>query len=201
MTDGRFGPVGYNPKNKVHVIYDLGWNDQMSLILVQKAGPGALVVLDYIEDNFKTLDHYVNLLKQMPYNWGKDWLPHDGNTRDFKTGLSTAEILKKYGRKVGQVPQIGIEPGIKMARMVLGRCWFNKAKTDRLIECLKRYRRSVPTTTGEPGSPVHDEHSHGADAFRYLAVVAEQLSNEDDAMAMPRVRSYQQSTTSMGPLG
>jgi hypothetical protein len=26
---------------------------------------------------------------------------------------------------------------------------------------------------------VHDEYSHGADAFRYLALVAPQLSNED----------------------
>jgi phage terminase large subunit len=48
-----------------------------------------------------------------------------------------------------------------------------------LIQCLKRYRRGVPTTTGEPGAPVHDEWSHGADAFRYLHIVAPSLSNED----------------------
>lgn len=57
--------------------------------------------------------------------------------------------------------------------------YFDKTKANRLVQCLKRYRRNIPTTTGEPASPVHDEWSHGADAFRYLALVAPQLSNED----------------------
>jgi phage terminase large subunit len=43
---------------------------------------------------------------------------------------------------------------------------------------LKRYRRIVPSTTDEPSTPAHDEFSHGADAFRYLALVADQLTNE-----------------------
>lgn len=46
------------------------------------------------------------------------------------------------------------------------------------MQCLKRYRRGIPQTTGEPGAPVHDEWSHGADAFRYLHIVADSLSNE-----------------------
>ncbi len=51
------------------------------------------------------------------------------------------------------------------------------------MECLKRYRRGVPASTGEPGNPVHDEWSHGADAFRYTALNAESLTNEDWGMA------------------
>ena len=54
----------------------------------------------------------------------------------------------------------------------------DKAKAARLVECLKRYRRGVPASTGEPGRPVHDEWSHGADAFRYLAINADGLTNE-----------------------
>jgi phage terminase large subunit len=59
------------------------------------------------------------------------------------------------------------------------RVWFNKERTERLIECLKRYRRHVSNTTGEPGKPVHDEFSHGADAFRYLAMCADELTNAE----------------------
>jgi len=201
IVESRVCPVAYNSNNKVHAIWDLGWNDSMSIILVQKAGPNALAILEYIEDNFKTLDYYANLLKSKPYNWGKDYLPHDGNTKDFKTGMSTAEILRRYGRKVAQTPNIRVEDGIKAARMVLPRCWFNKQKTERLVECLKRYRRSIPTTTGEPGSPVHCEYSHGADAFRYLSVVADQLTNEDDGMRMKPVGAFRPSDPMMGPLG
>jgi phage terminase large subunit len=37
----------------------------------------------------------------------------------------------------------------------------------------------VSQATGEPGKPVHDEFSHGADALRYLAVCSDEMSNDD----------------------
>lgn len=52
--------------------------------------------------------------------------------------------------------------------MAFPRCYFDKRKTVRLLECLKRYRRDVHQKTNEPTAPLHDEFSHGADAFRYL---------------------------------
>jgi len=69
--------------------------------------------------------------------------------------------------------------------MLFPRCYFDKDKTERLVECLKRYGRSVNQTTGEPGAPLHDEHSHGSDAFRYLAIVAEQMTNDERFITDP----------------
>lgn len=201
VMDGRIGMVAYNPFSPVHVIWDLGWNDSMSLILVQRAGPNALAVLEYIEESKKTLDWYVAELAKRPYNWGRDWLPHDAKHKDFKTGQTTHEILRKLKRKTAEVPNIGVENGIKAARMVFPRLWFSKPKTERLIECLKRYRRDIPTSTGEPGAPVHDEYSHGADALRYLAVVAEKLTSETEDHQMPRVAGFRATDSAMGPLG
>jgi phage terminase large subunit len=63
--------------------------------------------------------------------------------------------------------------------MAFGQLYINKAKCERLIQCLKRYKRGVPVSTGEPGSPVHDEWSHGADMFRYMASTAPKMINED----------------------
>jgi phage terminase large subunit len=57
--------------------------------------------------------------------------------------------------------------------------YFDKTNTVRLVECLKRYRRVVSIKTDEAGEPMHDQYSHGADAFRYLAVGIDQLNNED----------------------
>lgn len=197
ISDGRICPVPYNPKLKAHAVWDLGWNDAMSIIIVQRHLSSVLVV-DYIEDSHKTLDYYAAKLKAMPYNWGHDWLPHDGNTKDFKTGKSTAEILKTFGRKTKQTPNIPIESGIKAARQTFGQCYFDKSKTVRLVECLKRYRRSLPATTGEPGSPIHDEYSHGADAFRYLGVVADMLKNEDEYAPVVSEARFIPSDMSMG---
>jgi phage terminase large subunit len=50
---------------------------------------------------------------------------------------------------------------------------------------LKRYRRQINQTTNEAGAPLHDEFSHGADAFRYLAVIADQMTNEDMNLGDP----------------
>jgi phage terminase large subunit len=67
--------------------------------------------------------------------------------------------------------------------------YFNKDRAARLVECLKRYRRQINTTTNEPGNPVHDEFSHGADAFRYLALNADAMTNETwgGAISYPRL--------------
>jgi len=178
VEKGRICNVPYDPQLKVHVIFDLGWNDSMSLILVQKH-LSELRVIEYIEDRQRTLDWFSAELKKKNLNWGTLFLPHDGQHKDYKSGKSAQEIMQALGWSVQIVPKQDVESGIRMARMAFPRIWFDRDKTPRLIECLRRYRRAIPTTTGEPGNPVHDEFSHGADAFRYLAVSADRLSNED----------------------
>lgn len=174
----RLCSVAYDPAFKVHVVFDLGWNDQMSLILVQRH-LSELRVIEYIEDRQKTLDWFSAELKKKNLNWGKLWLPHDGAHGDYKTGKSAQQILRELGWDVEIIPVQPIETGIRAARMAFPRVWMDQAKADRLMQCLRRYRRGIPSTTGEPGAPVHDEFSHGADAFRYLCVSAERMTNED----------------------
>ena len=179
-SEGRIRDVPHDPLLKVHAIWDLGWNDSMSIILAQRSA-SEIRVIDYIEDSHRTLGDYAQDLNAMKFQWGTDWLPHDGYSKDFKTGKSAQEILTAMGRNVpstlDQVPRMDIEGGIKAARLVFPRIYFDKTKAKRLIECLKRYRRHINQTTNEPGAPLHDEFSHGADAFRYLCVVADQMTN------------------------
>ncbi len=177
-SEGRITSVGHDRLLKTHAVWDLGWNDSMAIIIVQRSA-SELRVIDYIEDSHKKLSDYVDMLKAKPYTWGQDWIPHDGFTKDYKTGKSADEMLRAMGRNVSRIPNMDIEGGIKAAREVFDRIWFDKAKAERLVECLKRYRRNIGQRTGEAGSPLHDEFSHGADAFRYLALVADQLRNND----------------------
>lgn len=178
VSSGRFCEVPYDPALKVHVIWDLGWNDSMSLILAQRH-LSALRVIEYLEDSFKTLDWWSSELKERRYNWGKLWLPHDGAHGDYKTGKSAKQLLEALKWEVDIVPKQPVETGIRSARMALPQTYIDRNRAGRLMECLRRYRRGIPVNTGEPGAPVHDEFSHGADAYRYLATVAERLSNED----------------------
>ena len=177
--DGRVRNVPYDPILKVHTVWDLGWNDALTVIMVQRSG-SELRILDYIEDSHRTLADYVADLRDRRYAWGTDWIPHDGAARDFKTGKSTEEVLRNLGRNPRVIPIDDVEEGIKAARMVFPRCYFDKDKAQRLLHCLKRYRRTINKQTDEAGSPLHDEFSHGADAFRYMATIADQMTNSND---------------------
>lgn len=180
-ADGRITLVPYDPLLPVHTVWDLGWNDAMTIGMVQR-GPKHVAVIDYIEDHGRLLSWYVGELEKRPYRWGIDFLPHDGKTKDFKTGKSTEQILRELGRKNVQVlDRISVEEGIKATRMMLYRAYFSETKTGRLIECLKRYRRDINQRTGEAGEPLHDEFSHGADMTRYIAMAEPLMDNDAGA--------------------
>lgn len=177
-AEKRICNVPYDPMLKVHVVFDLGWNDAMAISLVQKHS-SELRIIEYIETSHKTLDYYSVMLKEKHLNWGTMYLPHDGRHKDYKTGKSAEEIMRALGWTVAITPNMSIEDGLRMTRMTFGRMYFDKAKTERLVQCAKRYRRSINQQTQEPGAPLHDEWSHGADNLRYIAVNAEKMTNDD----------------------
>jgi len=76
-------------------------------------------------------------------------------------------------------PNMSVEDGIRVTRMAFGRMYFDKERTARLVQCAKRYRRAINKQTNEPGAPLHDEWSHGADNLRYVAINADDMRNED----------------------
>ena len=188
LLEKRITRVPTDPMLKTHAVWDLGWNDSMSIILVQRAA-SELRVIDYIEDSHRALPEYISELKAMPFEWGNDWLPHDGFATRHQTGKADNEVLKALGRSPMMTPNVEVEQGIRTARLVFPRIYFNDTPgVARLIECLKRYRRNVSRSTGEAGTPRHDEFSHGADAFRYLALVADQLTNSVAKTPRPTAR-------------
>ena len=176
-SEGRVCPVPYDPGLPVHTVWDLGWNDAMTIGMVQR-GPQDVRIIDYIEDSHRTLDWYVAQLEKRPYRWGTDFLPHDGKTKNFQTGKSTQQQLQSMGRRDVQVlSAMNVEEGIKLARMLFPRCFFDESKTARLLECLRRYRRAIHTKTDEPMAPLHDEFSHGADMYRYIGQAIDLMRN------------------------
>ena len=185
----RYRPMPYDPSLPVHTIWDLGWNDAMTIIMVQKPVPSAVSIIGYIEDSFHTYAEYVGELNELKYVWGTDWLPHDGENKDPKDGKSAKMVLEGLNRKVKIIPRSDVESGIKATRMMFPRVYIDDTKLEwsgtgyrdctRLMDCLKRYRRAIPTSTNEPAQPVHDEYSHGADAFRGLGMIVDQITNDD----------------------
>lgn len=176
--DARVRPVPHDPALKTHTVWDLGFADFMSVIFVQRGADGALRVIDYLQDNRKPLDYYVRALRDKPYSYGTDFIPHDGASKHFLTGKSTQEVMQAMGRQVVVLPRIDVDEGIKLARMVFPRVYIDEARGDKLIDCLQNYKYGVNATTGAYTQPVHDDASHGADAFRYLAMCEGQMTND-----------------------
>lgn len=187
-ADGRVREVPYDPLLPVHTIWDLGWNDAMTIGFAQRSHTEVRVI-DYIEDSNRTLDWYVGQIEKRQYRWGTDYLPHDGRARNFQTGKSTEEALQGMGRNVAVLPASGVEEGIRQARLLWPRCYFDRTRTTRLLECLKRYRRQINEKTDEPTGPLHDEYSHGADMFRYLGQAVDLMAGAANDSAFSSFKS------------
>ena len=173
----RLGRVPYDPMLKVHTIWDLGFV-RMPVTCVQRQGP-ELRIIKYIENESADYANVVTELNKLNYNWGKDFLPHDAGTHSPHTGKTPEQIVKALGRRVELVPKLDIEDGIKAARMIFPRLYIDKENAGGLFERLKRYRRRINQATLQAEAPLHDENCDGSDTVRYLAVVADQLKNED----------------------
>jgi phage terminase large subunit len=178
VASGRIRNVPYDPMLKVHTVWDLGWNDSTSIICVQRAG-AEVRIIDYIEGDHRTLADYAHDLKERKWNRGTDWLPHDGNAKSLQTGKTPKEVLAQLDCNPEIVDNLEVEQGIHAARLLFPRVYFDKDKTGPLTNALKRYRRQQNQATGAFGAPLHDDNSHPADAFRYLAVVVDKLGNSE----------------------
>lgn len=179
-SNNRIGNVPYDPLLKVHRIWDLGWNDLMSVLFVQRQA-SELRIIRYVEGNKRTYADFIGEFSTYGYRYGTDWIPHDGRAKSPESGRSPQMILEQLGCKVEITEDIGLENGIKAARQMFPRVYVDRENAGEIVTRLGRYRRRINAETGTATTPVHDDSSHGADAFRYLAVVADQLSNDDDA--------------------
>jgi len=172
----RLCNVPYDPMLKVHVVVDLGFNDYMSLLLCQRLG-SEIRIIRYIEDRQRYIPSYHQELKDLKLNYGTLYLPHDGRAKHV-TGPSAEKQFKDLGWNVEIVDEIGLEQGIRKAREVFPRVVMDKENASDLANRLGRYRRRV-NSEGQASTPVHDDDSHGADGFRYMSIVADQMTNEN----------------------
>jgi hypothetical protein len=176
---GQIRPVPYDASLKVHTVWDLGFADSMSIICVQKGPDGVIRIVDYIQDNRKPLDWYISQLEAKPYNFGVDYMPHDAEAKHFLTGKCAKDVMESRGRSVTIVPKASVEDGIQAARRIFNRCYFDDVRADKLIDCLQNYSYRLNQQTGVYTEPLHNEYSHGADAFRYLAMIEGTMVNEE----------------------
>jgi len=167
----RITRVPYDASKPVHTFWDIGWSDSTSIWFAQQIGYEYRLI-DFHQDQQKTIPHYLQVLQQRGYVYGTDYLPHDAQAKTIISGgRSMQQMLQEAGRKVDIVPNTGVAEGINAARTLFGQCVFDEAKCADGLQALRRYRYDVDAETGQwSKKPLHDANSHAADAFRYFAL-------------------------------
>lgn len=191
---GRVTRVPYDPSLLVSTDWDLGVDDATAIVWSQLVpGSGEVRILDYYEANGQGLDHYARVLKDKPYAYDTHWAPHDIEVRELTTGRSRIELARQLGLNFAVSPRVqNVAERIYAARSIFPLCWFDEAKTSRLLEHLQHYRWK-PMGTDATGNqlPIHDASSHGADAFGGLAHRNPRTARKVEALAGRDLRKAQ----------
>jgi len=177
LTDGgRITEVEYDPLFPVHTAWDLGYSDDTAIWWYQVVH-GEIRLLDYHSSNGQPVAFYAGIIQareeERGYVYGTHWLPHDARA---KTLSSNRSVIEQLGDKIPLktikiTPNLKLQDGIQASRLALTRAWFDHKCTDG-IECLRQYQREYDEDKKVfRDKPRHDWTSHGADAFRYLAIV------------------------------
>lgn len=173
--EGRITRVPYQAVKPVHAVFDLGWADNTAIWFLQFVGMETRLIR-YMENSQKPISWYLAQMQSFGYVYDTIWLPHDAENKTLAAnGRSIEEIVRASGLKTQVLPRIPVTDSINAARTMFPSCWFDRENTDLGLQCLKHYRYDVDPESGQfSRMPQHDRYSHGADAFRYIAMVVKE---------------------------
>jgi hypothetical protein len=153
----------------------LGYSDDTAIWWFQVVH-GEIRLLDYHSSNGQPVAFYCGIIQlreaERGYQYGKHYLPHDARAKTLASNRSIIEQLsdKLEVSKMKIVPSLSLQDGIQASRLALTRAWFDY-KCEDGIECLRQYQREYDEDKKVfRDKPRHDWTSHGADAFRMLAI-------------------------------
>ncbi len=164
----------------VNTFWDLGRGDMTSIWFHQRVGMENRF-LRYYENSGEDLSHYVQYLQGLGYVFGTHYLPHDANYKRLgespDTNRSIKEMLEDMlpGHRFEIVPRVSaLSTGIQAVRNVFASCWFDETGCRVGLGRLQNYRKKWNKATGAwSDEPLHNDNSHGSDAFRQFGQAAD----------------------------
>jgi hypothetical protein len=205
---GRVTRVPYESLLPVNTYWDLGIGDATAIWFAQLTPSGEFRLIDYYENQGEPLPHYIGVVKSKPYTYGEHWAPHDIEVREYTTGHSRLDVARSQNFNFNVGKRLPIEDGINAVRMVLPRCWFDAERTEQGREALQgyRYRKNTRLDEYDRHAPEHDWASHGADAFRLLALqhytpTAKDIAKFGQRQAVQELVRLQQQSRMVGGTG
>lgn len=188
---GRIGDFPYDPAYPVDTAWDIGVDDHTAIWFLQNNGRQVRVI-DYYETSGEGPEQIVpatlpeldpdiraaalqmhEIGRTEPFVYGRHFLPHDVKVREWGAGAKQRSLtLIEYGVKPMNIG-VATNPAdrINAVRKLLPVTYFNntgrvQAGLTRLRQYSRKWNDSMKTYT----TPLHDENSHGSDAFGEYAI-------------------------------
>lgn len=181
LKEGRVCDLPIIPGVAVNTFWDIGMSDTTVIWFHQQVGPWHHWI-DFYENSGEQVAHYVKVLREKGYIYGKHYLPHDGMNTEWagngnKTRLQVLQDL--LPGTVVLVERIdNLQDGIDMVRQALPRCRFDRTRCGEDppgsgrggLPALMSYRKAWNERLDVwHDYPLHDWASNGADGFRQWA--------------------------------
>jgi len=197
MEKGQMSDWPHDPRRPVNTYWDLGFGDKCAIWFVQSYG-GYYYFIDYVESKGETIEWYVRHLRTKEYNYGEHWIPHDGVDAEIHKKFVNSKdkspemVMRELGLNVRIAAKNLVSIGIDAARTIFPLCRFNTDNCEAGLRALRMYQWGPPSKTGViKREPLHDDASHGADAFRTAAMRLKQPVKEEEKkppLPPPRVK-------------
>lgn len=170
--EGRITRVPYDPIKPVLAIFDIGWADATAVWFIQFIGMETRLIR-YYETTQTTISQILAKMQTFGYVYDTLYLPHDAQNKTLAAnGRSIEEIVRAAGYNVRIIDRTPITDSINAARTIFPKCYFDRENCHEGLQCLRHYRYDVNPDTGTfSQKPLHDNYSHGADAFRYIGLM------------------------------
>lgn len=196
-ANNRITDLPDNNHLPIDTYWDLGVSDSTTIWFIRQVGDEYHVV-DYYENSGEGLNHYLKVLKDKGYKYGRHVAPHDIDNRQL--GANRAKTLRelardgyeidgeRYSVSFDVVPRTtNVNEDIEKVRQILPKCAFDAIKCEQGIKALESYRKEWNDKLGVwRDRPLHDWSSHGADAFRYFAT----YQTKEQYITSLKVRMY-----------
>ncbi|MBL4940370.1 MAG: phage terminase large subunit [Colwellia sp.] len=169
--DGRIGHFPYDPDLPVITGWDIGVDDYTAVWFMQENGREVRAI-DYYECSGEGAQHVADVILSKPYKYKAHYLPHDVRNREWGSGAKKREdTLRDLGITPVRVgARLGPVERINATRALLPIVSFDREKAWLGIKRLRNYCRKFNESTQSYLGPLHDDSSHGSDAFGEFAL-------------------------------
>ncbi len=188
----RICNVPHDNHSQVYCAMDIGRSDSTAIWVFQFAQK-EIHFIDYLERNGEEPHFYDTWLRSLPYPVISLGLPHDSESVTLASASkSTADIFRyDLNREIYVIPRDAHEIfGINETRSAFNRCWFDKVKCARGLECIDKFRKEWDSKHACYRTvSVHDEYSDGAKGFIYSIQYAKYLQSISGTMSLKEYKA------------